>query len=238
MKNQYFADTRDLFKYDLVLELLEKSQNPHFTFVPMLTQNDPNYKGGRTNYDNTRFRPKQLGLRRFLENCVTTNNRNVAMLERFFGNTSLTKRLDLTIYSKKKYFASRKREGYFLDIPRRLLTHSIILVDPDIGLEVPSMRGREENYLTYDEARTLHNRMDEKSTLLIFQFIPRVRRIPYLLKLANQLCTRVTQGLPVHYITDNQIAFFVLAKTSESIDTLAGHLASYADNTGLLFGRN
>ncbi len=160
------------------------------------------------------------------------------MLERFFQNASLTKRLNLTIYSKKKYFASRTREGYFLEIPRELLMHSVILVDPDVGLEIPSMKGREENYLKYDEARTLYDRMDEESILLIFQFIPRVQRKPYLRKLATQLRTRVTQGLPVHYVSDNQIAFFLSAKTPESIDTLSNHLASYADNTGLLFGSN
>lgn len=238
MKNQYFADTRDLFKYDLVLELLEKSQTSQFTFIPMLTPDDPNYKGGRTNYGNIRFRPKRKELRSFLESCLATNNRKVVMLERFFGNTSLTKRLEFKIYAKKKYFASRKREGYFLNIPRKLLMHSIILVDPDIGLEVRNMRGREENYLTYAEARTLHDRMDDKSTLLIFQFIPRVRRIPYLRKLASELSTRVTRRLPVHYVSDNQIAFFASAKTLESIATISNHLSSYAENTGLLFGRN
>ena len=238
MKNQYFADTRDLFKYDLVLELLEKSQTSHFTFVPMLTPDDPNYKGGRTNFGSMRFRPKHLELMSFLENCLATNNRKAVMVERFFGRDSLKKQLELTIYAEKKYFVSRKREGYFFDIPRKLLKHSIILVDPDIGLEVQSMKGREENYLMYDEAGNLHNRMDQKSILLIFQFIPRVRRIPYLRKLSNQLCTQVAKGLPVHYVSDNQIAFFAFAKTPESIAKLSNYLASYAANTKLLFGRN
>lgn len=238
MKNQYFADTRDLFKYDLVLELLEKTQTSRFTFVPMLTPDDPSYNGGRTNYANIRFRPKRKEIGSFLQTCLATNNRKVVMLERFFENEILTKRPELKIYSKKKYFSSRKREVYFRDIPRKLLKHSIILVDPDIGLEVPSMRGREENYLTYDEARTIYERMDERSTLLIFQFIPRVRRIPYLRNLASELSTQVTRGLPVHYVSDNQIAFFASVKSRESVATLSNRLASYAQNTGLIFGRN
>ena len=42
MKNQYFGDVRDLFKYDLIQGILEGiSTLQGFTFIPMLTENDP-----------------------------------------------------------------------------------------------------------------------------------------------------------------------------------------------------
>jgi len=41
MKNQYFGDRNDFFKYDLVLNLIEKIVNLKcFTFIPMLTEDD------------------------------------------------------------------------------------------------------------------------------------------------------------------------------------------------------
>lgn len=49
MKNQYFGDTRDLFKYDLILELLlENDFLERFTFIPMLTEDTENLHGRRT----------------------------------------------------------------------------------------------------------------------------------------------------------------------------------------------
>jgi len=39
MKNQYFGDINDFFKYDLVLSLIEKIENfKCFTLIPMLTK--------------------------------------------------------------------------------------------------------------------------------------------------------------------------------------------------------
>ena len=38
MKNQYFGDNRDLFKYDLFLKIIQKTDSVNrFTFIPMLT---------------------------------------------------------------------------------------------------------------------------------------------------------------------------------------------------------
>jgi hypothetical protein len=47
MKNQYFGDIRDLFKYDMVVWLIRQiSSLENFTFIPMLTENDPSKKDG------------------------------------------------------------------------------------------------------------------------------------------------------------------------------------------------
>jgi len=49
MKNQYFGDKRDFFKYDLSIELCERIPLKQFTFIPMLTENDGTKEGiGRT----------------------------------------------------------------------------------------------------------------------------------------------------------------------------------------------
>jgi hypothetical protein len=60
MKNQYFADRRHLFKYDLLLDVLADvpALARRLTYVPMLTPDDPGVRwpgrrlsragGGRT----------------------------------------------------------------------------------------------------------------------------------------------------------------------------------------------
>lgn len=53
MKNQYFGDTRDLLKYDLALELLLRCNLSRLTFIPMLTRDEPNTHGSRTDYGKT-----------------------------------------------------------------------------------------------------------------------------------------------------------------------------------------
>lgn len=41
MKDQFFADQRDFLKYDLLLEILQKTPSlARLTFVPMLTPDD------------------------------------------------------------------------------------------------------------------------------------------------------------------------------------------------------
>ncbi len=47
MKNQYFGDLRDLFKYDLIESIMEGiNKLQRFTFIPMLTEYDPNVGDG------------------------------------------------------------------------------------------------------------------------------------------------------------------------------------------------
>lgn len=48
MKNQYFGDNRDLFKYDLVHKIINARYAglpKRFTFIPMLTENDNTKQG-------------------------------------------------------------------------------------------------------------------------------------------------------------------------------------------------
>ena len=46
MKNQYFGDKRDLFKFDLLLDLMASGRFRQLAYVPMLTQADATRQGG------------------------------------------------------------------------------------------------------------------------------------------------------------------------------------------------
>ncbi|MBA7473155.1 hypothetical protein ES707_08489 [subsurface metagenome] len=56
MKNQYFGDIRDLFKYDLILKIMQQCPSlKQFTFIPMLTANDNRTDGNRRGFDDKRM---------------------------------------------------------------------------------------------------------------------------------------------------------------------------------------
>ena len=179
MKNQYFGDIRDLFKYDLILELLLKTSLDHFAFIPMLTKNEESTNGRKIDYRSARAGTRRTILRSFLERCLAENRRRIEELERFFRGSKLPKKIKLTIFANNRYFSDKNRQEYFESIKEDFLKGSVILVDPDIGLEVKNTRGREEKYVKYEEIKVLYDRMDRRSILLIFQFIPRAEREKY-----------------------------------------------------------
>lgn len=211
MKNQYFGDTRDLFKYDLILEILRKSDIlNHFTFIPMLTGSDGTSDGMKIDYSKAKAGVRRKELVDFLQRCVRSGRRNIEELKRFFKDSELTKELSITIYKKDEHFSHEERGKYFAEIGKKLLSKSLILVDPDTGLEVESMRGMEEKYVKYEEVKSLYDRMARDSVLMIWQFIPRVKRKPYFSKVSKRLKKKVG-NLPI-WISDNKVVFFLLTK--------------------------
>jgi len=236
MKNQYFGDTRDLFKYDLILDLLQNSGLSHFVLIPMLTENEPSTHGSRINYGKANAGVHRVELRSFLEKCVFENRRNIKELENFFRKWKPSKSVKLAIYRVDDYFSNEKREEYFSSINIDALARSVILADPDIGIEVRSMRGKEEKYIRYTEIRLLYDRMGSQSILLIFQYIPRTSRKQYLSRICNELEKRITSGFPIHFVTDSQIVFFILTKDSNLQRVLKTTLPAYASSYGLDVG--
>ena len=49
MKNQYFGDNSDVFKYDLIYQIMQVGLVNYFTFIPMLTENDHKNHGEKSN---------------------------------------------------------------------------------------------------------------------------------------------------------------------------------------------
>ena len=55
MKDQWFGDDRDLFKYDLIYTVTHTKRvglPGHFTFIPMLTNDDSQRKKGKPGTNN------------------------------------------------------------------------------------------------------------------------------------------------------------------------------------------
>ena len=154
MKNQLFADKRDFFKYDLLLEILNGIPDFHqLTFIPMLTSDDNSNHGGQTKY--------QLGKRRedlfyFLRGCLERGARDIHHLRAYFSNQSFA----YTPHLDSDHFTHDNREEYFLSIPDSALRRALVFFDPDNGLEVKSTkRGNGRKYLLYSELKALFGHM-------------------------------------------------------------------------------
>ena len=216
MKNQYFGDNRDLFKYDLICQIIRAGLVEHFMFIPMLTQsNEANRSKAKAGREN-----KELEI--FLDECVRQGEekRNIKQLESFFGKHGIS----ITIYKKDEHFISRTRQEYFKQIKDKLLPKSLILVDPDIGLKDEDER-LTDKHLSYSEVKNLYERMDKSSILMIFQFIPHENRENYFRRISKKLDEKVG-NLPV-YISDNQIVFLFLTRDKSRREALAKTIGDY-----------
>lgn len=223
MKNQFFGDNKDLFTYDLIYHIMQSGLVNHFTFIPMLTGNNKKGHGAKYNRGKVKVGTRNKELMSFLDRCVRENKRDIRQLESFFAGY----RIKMTIYSGEDgYFSHRQRWEYFAQIGDELLSKSLIFVDPDVGLEVTHSG---EEHLLYDEVKSLYERMDEDSILMLFQHFPRVEHHEYLHRRAEELTKKVSGESPIS-IDDNEIIFFFLTKNETLEHSLTHLIKDYAES--------
>jgi len=225
MKNQYFGDRNDFFKYDLVLTLIEKIDNlKHFTFIPMLTEDDGRGDGNLIKYDGSR----RKDLEDFLKNCIKRQDRNIKNLRAFMSSYNI----EYYPYRDTEHFSHKKRRQYFNDVESSFLNESVILIDPDNGFEVKSIRsGNGHKYLKYDELNKICVRMSSSSLVLVYQHIPRVNREAYFARIGERICEYTGARVPI-CLTDNRIVFFIIAKTDDLLAEIWEVTSYYAKNNG------
>ncbi|MFC1994296.1 hypothetical protein ACFLVI_03430 [Chloroflexota bacterium] len=228
MKNQYFGDSRDFFKYDLVLTLLERINNlKQFTFIPMLTRDDDTSHGNLTSYDGARRRD----LESFLKQCVDESSRNIRHLRSFMSNY---KHIKYYPYKDDEYFTHATRGKYFEGIPPNALNESVILIDQDTGLEVKSMQpSNGHKYLKYGELYTIFDRMGTNSTIVVYQHIPHENREAFFTRIGEMIRGCMNTKGPL-CLSDNQIAFFFLMKTDILLNKTREIINDYAIRNGYI----
>jgi hypothetical protein len=233
MKNQYFGDNRDLFKYDFITEImLSINSLKHFTFIPMLTENDKKNDGNMRDFETAKAGKKndvlKACLKKYGENC-DKNLRDFRNIRRYFES----KQINLNIYKENsnECFEHRIRAEYFkIENLKKFLSNSLIFIDPDNGLQIKNTKSNK--HLLYSEVKDLYEHMDDNSILMIYQHFPRARyKYPeYTPKgRSNELKEKVgMQYLPIH-ISDNEIIFFLLAKNDKMKNELAKVVAIYKE---------
>ena len=228
MKNQFFGDRRDFFKYDLLLQLLDGVPFKHgLTLIPMLTPDDKSNDGRLVRYG---CGGRRQDLYDFLRRSVEEGARDIRRLRLLFE----TVRHPYMPYRDDSYFTHQHREGYFAAIPAVYLKRALVFLDPDNGLEVPSMSpANAHKYVRYEEVSSLVSRMDDTSVLVVYQHLPRVNRTTFFHRVRQRIITELSIRDPL-YVSDNEIAFLVMAKRTETTAVAREILTSYAKTNSLV----
>jgi hypothetical protein len=215
MKHQYFGNRRDLFKYDLLLDVLAGVPSlKRLTLVPMLTPDDTTREGPRLPASSGRRSPE---LATFLSRCHQENVRDLRQLREFFRDQGIT----YEPYRDNEVFDPGRRAEYFDSIPASSLAEALIFLDPDTGLEPSNAkqmrRGGPEKYLLYREVAQLFTRAGSSSAVVVYQHLQRNKRL-----IAGDIfekgmgLLRALQVESVGYVTDDDVVFFG-AGTSRSV---------------------
>ncbi len=232
MKNQYFADIRDLFKYDLALSLLCKGGPSSLTLIPMLTPDTKSTHGSKILYKGNHVGIKNRVLAGFLMNCLHEDKRNIVELSGFFRTAGSGCRV-FNVYAGNTYFSNAKRKSYFEGIPDSMLGGAVVLLDPDIGIEPLNSHKPSDGHVTYGEICGIYSRMNDNSVLMIFQYIPRVKRKRYFKSMKAALNRNISTNFPVYLVSDNQVVFFILSKSILISEHVRAVTTEYCKRYGL-----
>ena len=231
MKKQYLGDVRDLFKYDLIQQILKRvSSLQKFTFIPMLTKNEPKSgDGNKRNFVRARKKGRPGTNNEKLMDVLKkykgmyVNERDFTEIEMHFKSEGI----EILLYEDKgrEYFDHRTRGEYFKNIPESLLHKSLVFVDPDIGLQINNSA---EKHLLYKEVQHLYDRIGKDSILMIYQHFPRARRKypEYSPEGRSKTLRKKIGDLPL-YISDNEIMLFLLTKSNKLKSQLERIIKSY-----------
>lgn len=218
MKNQYFGDIKDLFKFDFIEFAIQRiSSLERFTYISMLTANDNKNHGSKLDCE-SRAGGQNTELARYLAACVNEGRRDISEIVGHFD----TKGIPAIICQEGVYLKHRTRGDYFAGIGQELLDHSLVFVDPDVGMEVKNSSSK---HLLYKEAAGLFERMSEDSVLMVFQHFRHEKHAHTISNVTSGLETACGQQ-PL-WIGDNEVVFFLLAKDPDVEQELAAAIAEY-----------
>jgi hypothetical protein len=203
MKNQYFADRRHLFKYDLLLDVLADvpALDLRLVYVPMLTPDDPRGESPR---------PSAAGRRRpHLARFLTQGMRNISTLRAFFAVEGVR----YYPYRDTEYFDPNQRQEYFDSLPAAQLETGLVFLDPDVGLatggEEDPRRTESGAHLLHQDLVPLFRRMGASSAVVVSQRLPLDQQqiVDDILARA-QVLARWLHCPGIAYVTDDEVVFY------------------------------
>ncbi len=218
MKNQYFGDIIDLFKFDLLATLSKELAIDGITFVPMLTENDKTTEGSKRNYEKAKGGTNNTGLINFFKKYDDIKERNVADIQKYFDAINIPFN-----YFYEGDFDYRKRNEYFERISNVTYTNQLLFFDPDNGLEV---KQNKQKHILYEEIKKSLNAVCCNSIVSVIQFKPRFKSWDdVILDKKNNIKSLVSPH--VTCIANNNIAFFFMTKSKSRLDNIQDFLREY-----------
>lgn len=222
MKNQYFGDDRDLFKYDLAETLIRNVPSiRRFTFVPLLTPDDDSGHGDVVARNQSAPGSDNPRLVDVLDSCLESGRRYISEIRAYFEEQGIP----VYIHKEDCYLDNYDRARYFDGIDDSVLTDALVFLDPDNGLEVQSPT---EKHVLTSELLDFFKRMTDSSILMFFQYRPPyTSRADLTMNVAARLYNQGV-GLPLA-VAGGDVVFFLYAKEKKTRDHLARAVAQYED---------
>jgi hypothetical protein len=219
---KFFGDPKDLFKYDLITDILKNFHGKidRLVIVPMLTAYYPRFRG------NPGCRNKNLVecFRRFrtkedVDNYYTTLKEYFKDLKESIGTKKVRVRIE-----KDETFSQVTRAAYFSGILEHFPQACLLFIDPDIGIKETHYNAK---HLSFAELKGLWEQLDSDSVLMIYQHFQRNRVTGHSdpqSKAAD--VTRLTGSAPL-IIADTSVMFIFLTKDPELRSELREILKNY-----------
>ncbi len=230
MKHQYFADTRDLFKYDLILKLNQGLNMDNNYFISMLTLNDNTKEGNSLNYNKSIGNLNEELIIFLKKNRYKKNKRNINIINKYYQKQSII----TNIFDDN--FNNKTRREYFKKISIELKDKTgLFFFDPDIGLENLTNK---DKHLRYIEFKKVFEAVNTNSVFIIYQHRP--------LFLSNEKwkdnlndrieeLTVLLNKINIYFIAEKDIAFFVISKNDELDNKIKNILKEYSKKYPKLF---
>lgn len=233
MKNQYFGDRRDLFKFDLLLDLMASGRFRQLTYVPMLTQPDATGQGGLAPADGRGHSPELFA---FLNERRTSRVLDIGNWREYF---SRNKEFVYRAYrDDREDYCFGGRAAYFAGIDEGMVQGACILVDPDIGIQrrthaYMAQRGLEK-YLFIDDLAELLERSKE-SLIIVYQHLQRNahKHLSQIETDVEVLSRRLDLGA-VPFVREGDLAFYAISRDQDLTRLAAATFFSHAEKIGRL----
>jgi hypothetical protein len=224
LKNQNFGDNRDLLKFDLVSEIFKSGLVDRFTYIPMLTEDIVRKEEPHVCRHEAACGVSNTELVDFLDGCIVNDKRSISQLGTYLNKSGINS----TIYAGDKYFTHEGREDYFKNIKIDALMNSLILIDPDKGLEE---RVNDSGNLLYSELKDVYDKMSDGSLLMFTQRFPYDLYETYLEMRVGEIKFNLPFSQPISLDDLDTIVFFLTKNKSiqdRFLDLLREYTKKYA----------
>jgi hypothetical protein len=187
VKNQYFGDVGDYFKYALLRRA--EATGLRLGVIWMLTDNDGSADGGRREYlaRPDAYRRLDPTLYEAMQRWDADGIRDVGALER-------SGLLSATFFSEPVSDDAAARAATLHRAVERMAGADVVFLDPDNGLQIRSCRygaRRSSKFVYWSELRALWAR---GHSIVVYQHLPRVSRPVYLAMRAEEFAEALGVG--------------------------------------------
>jgi len=202
LKNQYFGDINEYFKYGLIRRLTDGGKI-RTAICWMLTPDDSGNEGRRTDYLNQPKKWRHFDPELYDHLVVSRGIRNIQAIEseRILFNCSF--------YSDILNDNSKKRCLYFEAFSRISSGSDLVFFDPDKGLEVKSIPYGRKSSSMYLYWREVVRFFTAGYSMLIYQHFPRVQRDQFILKTIKELANHTCFSTIYSFCTSNVVFLLV-----------------------------